>query len=117
MNTKLIAQVEGKQVKEDLPAIRVGDSVRVGIRVADSKEGERIQYFEGVVISKSGSGLRQNITVRKIGANGVGVERILPVHAPVVASVAVVKQGKARRAKLYYLRDRVGKAALAVKSA
>ncbi len=115
MNTKLIAQVEEAQLKQDLPQMRVGDTVRLGLRVVDTKEGERIQNFEGILIRKSNSGLRKTITVRKIGANGVWVERIVPLNAPVLASVEVIKLGKARRAKLYYLRERVGKAAVAVK--
>lgn len=115
MNTKVIAQVEETRLKKETPAFRVGDTLRLGLKVADSKEGERTQYFEGVLIRESGSGLRKTITVRKIGANGVGVERIIPVHAPVLVSIEVVKQGRVRQAKLYYLRDRVGKAALAVK--
>ena len=116
MNTKIIGQVENTKLKAELPAFKIGDTLRLGLKVADSKEGLRTQYFEGILIRKSNSGLRQSITVRKIGANGVGVERIIPLHSPALESVAVVKEGKARRAKLYYLRDRIGKAALAVKS-
>lgn len=115
MNTKLVAQVEDAQLKKEVPNMKVGDSVRLGLKVVDTKEGERIQFFEGVLIRMSGSGLRKTLTVRKIGANGVGVERIVPLHAPVLDSVTVLKSGSARRARLYYLRDRVGKAALAVK--
>jgi large subunit ribosomal protein L19 len=116
MNTKIIAEVENSKLKTELPNFRIGDTLRLGLRVADSKEGLRTQYFEGILIRKSNSGLRQTLTVRKIGANGVGVERIIPLHSPALESVTVVKQGQARRAKLYYLRDRIGKAALAVKS-
>jgi large subunit ribosomal protein L19 len=117
MNTKIIAQVEASQMKADVPNFRIGDTLKLGLKVTDSKEGERIQFFEGVLIRQSNSGLRKTITVRKIGANGIGVERIVPVHAPVLDSVAIVKHGRARRAKLYYLRNRIGKAALAVKEA
>lgn len=115
MNTKVIAQVEDAQLKKEVPNMKVGDSVKLGLKVVDTKEGERIQYFEGVLIRMSGSGLRKTVTVRKIGANGVGVERIVPVHAPVLDSIIIMKSGKARRARLYYLRDRIGKAALAVR--
>jgi large subunit ribosomal protein L19 len=115
MNTKIIAQVEGEKLKKDVPNMKVGDSVKLGLKVVDTKEGERIQFFEGVLIRMSGSGLRKTVTVRKIGANGVGVERIVPIHAPVLDSLTIMKSGKARRARLYYLRDRIGKAALAVK--
>ncbi len=111
MNTKVLAQVEDPKMKTDLPTFNVGDTLRLGLKVVDKKEGERVQYFEGILIRKSGSGLRKTITVRKIGANGVGVERIVPLHAPVLASVSVTNKGNVRRAKLYYLRDRVGKAA------
>jgi large subunit ribosomal protein L19 len=114
MNTKIIAQVEEPKLKSELPSFRVGDTLRLGLKVEDAKQGERVQYFEGILIRESGSGMRKTITVRKIGANGVGVERIIPLHAPVLDSVSVVKLGKARRAKLYYLRNRVGKAASAL---
>ncbi len=114
MNVKVISQVEQKYIKKDIPAFKVGDTVRLGLKVADAKAGERIQYFEGIVIAISGSGLRKNVTVRKIGANGIGVERIVPLHAPVLASIEKVAENKARRAKLYYLRNRVGKAAKTV---
>ena len=117
MNTKVIGQVEESRLKTDLPTFRVGDTLRLGLRVSDTKEAERTQYFEGILIRESASGLRKTITVRKIGANGVGVERIVPLHAPVLASIEVVKHGRVRRARLYYLRDRVGKAAIAVKEA
>ena len=115
MNTKIISEVENTKLKTDLPKFRIGDTLRLGLKVADSKEGTRTQYFEGVLIRKSNSGLRLTITVRKIGANGVGVERIIPIHSPSLQSMAIVKERKVRRAKLYYLRERIGKAALAVK--
>ena len=111
MNVKIVSQVEEKSLKTELPAFNVGDTLRLGLKVSDKKEGERIQNFEGILIRISGSGMRKTLTVRKIGANGVGVERIIPLHAPVLDSVKVVSKGRARRAKLYYLRDRVGKAA------
>ncbi len=110
MNVKVISQVEEKSLKSDLPALKVGDTVRLGLKVVDKKE-VRIQNFEGILIRISGSGLRKTLTVRKIGAGGVGVERIIPLNSPVLDSVKVVSEGRARRARLYYLRDRVGKAA------
>ncbi len=96
-------------VKGDLPVFCVGDTVRVGVKI---KEGdrERIQVFEGTVIARRGSGITETFTVRKVSSN-VGVEKVFPLHSPNVADVKVVRLGKARRAKLYYLRDRVGKAA------
>ena len=96
-------------MKKDLPEINVGDTVRVGVKI---KEGdrERIQAFERTVIAKKHGGIAETFTVRRV-AHGVGIERVFPIHSPVVASVDVVRRGKVRRAKLYYLRDRVGKAA------
>lgn len=111
MNTKIISRFEEKSLKKDIPDFKVGDSLRLGLKVADKKEGERIQFFEGILIRESGSGLRKTITVRKIGANGIGVERIIPVHSPILDSIEIVSRSKVRRAKLYYLRNRVGKAA------
>jgi large subunit ribosomal protein L19 len=116
MNTKIIAQVEESRLKTDVPSFRVGDTLRLGLLVPDTKEGTRTQFYEGLLIRISGSGLGKMITVRKIGANSVAVEKIIPIHSPNVASIAVVSQGKARRARLYYLRERSGKAALSVKT-
>jgi large subunit ribosomal protein L19 len=111
MNVKIISKVEESKLKTDLPEIQIGDTLRLGLKVSDKKEGERIQNFDGILIRMSGSGLRKTLTVRKVGANGVGVEKIVPLHAPVLGSLTVLSKGHARRAKLYYLRDRVGKAA------
>ena len=111
MNTKIVAKVEEAQLKIDVPEFRVGDTLKLGLKVEDAKQGERIQFFEGILIRISNSGLRKTLTVRKIGANGVGVERIIPLHAPVLDTITIVKEGKVRRAKLYYLRERIGKAA------
>lgn len=96
-------------MKKDLPVVNVGDTVRVGVKI---KEGdrERIQAFEGTVIAKKHGGIAETFTVRRV-AHGVGIERVFPIHSPAVASVEVIRSGKVRRAKLYYLRDRVGKAA------
>lgn len=96
-------------LKEKPPVFNVGDTIRVGVRI---KEGEksRVQAFEGIVIAKKHGGIQETFTVRRM-SHGVGVERVFPLHSPVVETVEVVRQGRVRRSKLYYLRDRVGKAA------
>ena len=96
-------------IKEDAPKIVIGTTVRVHVKIREG-ERERIQVFEGTVIAKNNSGIAETFTVRRV-SYGVGVERVFPVHSPNVAKVEVVRNGKVRRAKLYYLRDRVGKAA------
>lgn len=105
----VIDQIEKENMKETLPEFNIGDTVRVGVKI---KEGDksRIQVFEGVVIARKNGGVRETFTVRKI-SNGVGVERTFPIHSPLVASVEVVRKGKPRRVKLYYVRDLTGKAA------
>mgnify|MGYP003288835027 CR=1 FL=1 len=104
----LIKELTKSQIK-DIPAINVGDTVKVHVKV---KEGarERIQIFEGTVIAKHGGGISETFTVRRI-SYGCGVEKTFPLHSPNVAGIKVIRVGKVRRAKLYYLRDRVGKAA------
>lgn len=114
MNTLVISKVEEPRYRHKDVDFRVGDTLRLGLKVKDPKEGERIQYFQGILIRVSGSGLRQTLTVRKIGANSIGVEKIIPLHSPVLDSIEVVKRSKVRRARLYYMRDRVGKSALNV---
>jgi len=104
----LIAAFEAEQLKSDLPEIYVGDTVRVGVRIREGNK-ERIQPYEGVVIAMRHGGLNETITVRRI-FQGSGVERVFLLHSPQVASVKVERRGKVRRAKLFYLRDRVGKA-------
>ena len=104
----LIRAFEEEQQKTELPDIYVGDTVRVGVRISEGNK-ERIQPYEGVVISKRHGGLNQTITVRRI-FQGIGVERVFMLHSPQVASVKVERRGKVRRAKLFYLRERVGKA-------
>ena len=99
---------EAEQLKSDLPEIYVGDTVRVGVRIREGNK-ERVQPYEGVVIAKRHGGLNETITVRRI-FQGIGVERVFMLHSPQVASVKVERRGKVRRAKLFYLRDRVGKA-------
>ncbi len=105
---ELIRAFEAEQLKSDLPEIYVGDTVRVGVRISEGNK-ERVQPYEGVVIAKRHGGLNETITVRRI-FQGVGVERVFLLHSPQVASVKVERRGKVRRAKLFYLRDRVGKA-------
>ena len=104
----LIRAFESAQQKDDLPEIYVGDTVRVGVRISEGNK-ERVQPYEGVVISKRHGGLNQTITVRRI-FQGIGVERVFMLHSPQVASIKVERRGKVRRAKLFYLRERVGKA-------
>lgn len=97
------------QLKEKIPELNIGDTVRVNVKI---KEGdrERIQVFEGTIIARRGGGISESFTVRRV-SYGVGVERVFPVHSPNVAGVEIVRRGKVRRSKLYYLRKRVGKAA------
>ena len=104
-----IAEFTKDQLKADAPVIEIGDTVRVHVKIREG-DRERIQVFEGTVIAKRGSGVGATFTVRRI-AYGVAVERVFPVHSPNVAKVESVRHGKVRRGKLYYLRDRVGKAA------
>lgn len=109
MQNQLIESITSKQVRNDLPQFRVGDTVSVDVRIVEG-EKSRIQKYEGVVIARRGSGVSESFTVRKI-SNGVGVERVFPLNSPNVASLTVTRKGKVRRAKLYYLRERSGKAA------
>ena len=95
-------------LRTDIPPFRAGDTLRVNVRVKEG-EKERLQAFEGVCIAKRGSGVSETFTVRKI-SNGVGVERIFPVHSPMISEITVVRRGRVRRAKLYYLRHLTGKA-------
>ena len=101
--------VEQQELRKELPPFRVGDTVRVHAKIKEG-EKERIQIFEGVVIRRRGGSRAETFTVRKV-SNGVGVERTFPLHTPTVQKIEVVKKGDVRRAKLYYLRDRKGKAA------
>ncbi len=105
----LIEKLDQENMKETLPEMNVGDTVRVHVKI---KEGtrERIQVFEGTIIAKKHGGVEQTITVRRL-SYGVGVEKVFPVHSPNIVNVETVRRGKVRRAKLYYLRNRVGKAA------
>ncbi|MDD4699708.1 MAG: 50S ribosomal protein L19 [Oscillospiraceae bacterium] len=103
-----IMQLSAGQLKEDKPVITIGSTVRVHVKIREG-ERERIQIFEGTVIAKNNSGIAETFTVRRL-SYGVGVERVFPVHSPNVAAVETIRKGRIRRAKLYYLRDRVGKA-------
>ena len=104
-----LQHVERAHLREEIPEFRPGDTVKVHVRVVEGGR-ERVQIFEGVVIAREGGGLSETFTVRKISF-GVGVERIFPVHAPIIRQIEVARRGRVRRAKLYYLRGRVGKAA------
>ena len=105
----IIKSIEHEQLKNKIPELRVGNTVKVHVRIKEGNK-ERIQVFEGIIIKKQGGGVNSTFTVRKT-SYGVGVEKTFLVHSPLVEKVEVVRVGKARRAKLYYLRDRVGKAA------
>jgi large subunit ribosomal protein L19 len=105
----VIQQVEKEQLRSDIPDVSPGDTVRVLVRVREGGR-ERLQPFEGVCIGRKGGGLRETLTVRKV-SGGVGVERIFPIHSPSIAEIKVLRKGKVRRAKLYYLRQLKGKKA------
>jgi large subunit ribosomal protein L19 len=111
----IINKIESEQLKQDVTPFNVGDTVKVHCRVVEGGK-ERIQIFEGLVLARKGSGVNASFTVRKI-SYGEGVERVFPIHTPRIAKIDVVKKGKVRRAKLHYLRQRVGKRALLVKAA
>ena len=108
MSMELLKKVSERHMKADVPDVRIGDTVKVSVRIIEG-EKERIQAFAGVVIARRGSGISETFTVRRI-VNNEGVERVFPLHNPRIVSVEVVRSGKVRRAKLYYLRKRVGKA-------
>ena len=105
----LIKELEAQQLKQEKPEVNVGDTVRVHVKLKEGSR-ERIQVFEGIVIAKRHGGLEETITVRRV-AYGVGVEKVFPIHSPLIEKIETVRSGFVRRAKLYYLRDRVGKAA------
>ncbi|MBQ6478296.1 MAG: 50S ribosomal protein L19 [Erysipelotrichaceae bacterium] len=109
MNLNLVNEITKEQMKSDLPELRPGQTVRVDVKI---KEGDksRIQAYEGIVVKVQGSGIGQTFTVRKI-SSGVGVERTFPVHSPIIDKITVIRRGKVRRAKLFYLRQRSGKSA------
>lgn len=105
----ILSQITQEQIRTDLPKIEIGDTVKVYVKVKEGNR-ERIQMFEGTVIKKNHGGIQETFTVRRV-SYGVGVERTFPLNTPKIDSIEVVRHGKVRRAKLYYLRDRVGKAA------
>jgi large subunit ribosomal protein L19 len=105
---EIIRSIEAEQLKSDLPIIHVGDTVRVGVRIREGGK-ERVQPYEGTVIAMRHGGINKTITVRRV-FQGIGVERVFLVHSPRIADIKIVRRGKVRRAKLFYLRDRVGKA-------
>ena len=109
MNAEIIREIEKEQLKSDIPEFQVGDTIRVYAKI---KEGarERIQMFEGIVVRRTGGSIRENVTVRRL-SSGIGVEKTWPLNSPSIDHIQVVRHGKVRRAKLNYLRDRVGKAA------
>lgn len=113
MNQDIIRSVEAKHLKSDVPVFGPGDTLRVNVKVVEGNR-ERIQAFEGTCIAKDGTGTGATFTVRRI-ASGVGVERTFPVHSPRVDKIEVRRKGKVRRAKLYYLRDRIGSKAIRIK--
>ncbi|MEZ4357597.1 MAG: 50S ribosomal protein L19 [Eubacteriales bacterium] len=106
---EIIRSIEKEQLRSDLPKIDIGDTVKVYVKVVEGNR-ERLQAFEGYVIAKKNGGLRESITVRRV-SYGIGVERVFPLNSPRIDHIEKVRSGKVRRAKLYYLRDRVGKAA------
>ena len=111
----IISKIEKEQMKSEVTDFRVGDTVKVHNRVVEGGK-ERIQMFQGIVLAIGGTGINKAFTVRKI-SYGVGVERVYPLHTPRIAKVEIISRGKVRRAKLHYLRDRVGKRAIQVKTA
>lgn len=106
---EIIKNIEAAQLKENVPSFKVGDTVKVYNKIKEGNR-ERIQIFEGTVIKRQNGGAKETFTVRKF-SNGVGVEKTWPLHSPIVTKIQVVRKGKVRRAKLYYLRDRIGKRA------
>ncbi|MFV9505518.1 MAG: 50S ribosomal protein L19 [Oscillochloridaceae bacterium umkhey_bin13] len=110
MSQQIMQGLAQRQIKQDIPEFRVGDTVRVGVKVVEGNR-ERVQEFEGVVIRRRSGGINENFTVRRIASHGIGVERTFLLHAPRLDSIKVMRRGKVRRAKLYYLRGRSGKSA------
>ena len=105
---EIIKEIEKEYLKSDMPEISVGDTVKVSVRIVEGNK-ERLQAFEGVVLKKTGEGARKMITVRKV-FQGIGVERVFPIHSPRVDNIKILRKGDVKRAKLYYLRERTGKA-------
>jgi large subunit ribosomal protein L19 len=114
MNQNLIRAVEERHVKNELPSFAPGDTVRVGVKVVEGNK-ERIQAFEGTCIARSGFGLGETFTIRRVASGNIGIERTFLLHSPRLDSIEVRRRGKVRRAKLYYLRDRIGSKAIRIK--
>jgi large subunit ribosomal protein L19 len=112
MDKRVLDKVESKDM-QNRPEVEVGDTVKLHMRISEGNK-ERIQIFEGIVIAMKGSGMSKTVTVRKI-SNGVGVERIVPVHAPTLEKIEITKRGNLRRSKLYYMRDRIGRMAMKIR--
>ena len=110
MNTPILDKINREQERKDAPVFKIGDTVRVHVRIKEAEDKERVQVYTGIVIARDGRGSTETFTVRRI-SYGEGVERVFPVHSPSVAKVEVERPGKTRRAKLYYLRGRTGKKA------
>lgn len=109
MNLNLVNEITASQLKQDLPELKAGQTVRVDVKIQEGDKS-RIQAFEGVVTKIQGSGIGRTFTVRKL-SSGVGVERTFPIHSPIIDKITVIRNGKVRRARLFYLRKRVGKSA------
>lgn len=109
MNNNLVNEITASQIRHDLPEFGTGDTIKVSVRIIENNKS-RIQNFEGVVIQRSGGGVSETFTVRKI-SSGVGVERTFPINSPSISSIQVLRRGKVRRNKIYYLRQRSGKSA------
>ena len=115
MNTDFVNKVEKDQVRTDLPAFDTGDTINVSYKIVDDGgKTRRVQDFKGIVLAIKHSGTRKTFTVRKIASAGVGVERIFPLNSPNIDKIEVIKRGKTRKSKLYYMRDRIGKAAMKI---
>ncbi len=119
MKDHIIREIESEFMRKDIPDFKAGDTVRVYIRIKEMKENPktkkieeriRLQPFEGVVIRRRGSGLQETFTVRKV-TQGIGIEKIFPIHSPIIEKIDVIRRGKVRRARIYYIRERRGKAA------
>ena len=109
MNTNIVNEVTARQLRDDVPEFKAGDTVKVSVRIIENKK-ERIQVFQGVVMQRRGSGVSETFIVRKI-SSGVGVERCFPLHSPAIAKIEVLRRGKVRRSRINYLRNRSGKSA------
>ncbi len=116
MDTKLLNKIEKDYIKNDLPTFKVGDTIAVHNIIREGDKS-RIQIFKGIVIAIKNSGSRKTFTVRKIASNSIGVEKIFPLHSPNIKKIDIIKKGKVRRSKLYYMRNRIGKNAMKIKEA